>query len=826
MYRKLILFMGQNFYRKTTIIILFSILFIAIGLFFSKNKISACCYAESICCAACGQAQARTCCNGSGGCVLSKPTTYASSSIPIDSIIAGGYTCGGWSACQGTGAPSCQCAPPPPPPPTPPPPPPPPPCTSSAPGAATLSSPVSGTLMHTNDVPVSWTNPTGWGVGCPQANQFRVYTSRGCTGTYVLSSTVGAGVLNTTLNDLEWSSTYCWYVQKTNGSQVANSAVWQFSINNTPTITGSSFTNADVCGTGTSGRAGTTGTTNPVTYRVSFNDTEGDQYREVWLVFAPSTGPYAQTTDPEVDTVVNGKIGNSQAIGVKIDLINNTVHTITNAGAWSVGASSGDLTNQAGTATVLGFGTNTIANVSGNTVTADFQIRFDNTFPVGNYNIYTAALTRTSAGIDVTSNATGANNRMYKRTGTWIVDTANPSITVTGPTFNGNGTFSVNWAASDTGTLTNVFGYIYADKPGTQIQDQTIPLTINPPNTQIGYPANPANAGITMANLGNHTYNDLTKSLFANYSFVLYGRDNACNIGNSNLSVDSPSPWSMGYLGSVSANGGVTGFNIPNTSNFTTPYSGDPPGIPYLSPFSAFSGNGNIVAQRQSKQNVYSINYVNVGTKPPLESGFTTWYDYLLDLVIRNSQTTVINFSGNQTISGDVSKFILPGQFATNFRYIVTVNGNLTINANTNCDVKSMIFVTGSVTVNPDTTVSSDNSCGIISKGDVTINNGSLKTVGVTLSNSTGSSYDNVYFTFVTDGTLHTLADNSQGTNYKWDGLYISGGVIANNLDLERDLNFNANFNQPAQIFVYDPRFRDNFKHDLARSKFSVREVK
>lgn len=703
-------------------------------------------------------------------------------------------------------------------------------CTQVPPGSATLLTPATESVMPTNSVTVTWAPTTSWGEGCPNNLYQIVFISPDCSGSYTaISGVIGSSVNSFTFNNLDWGRRYCWTVGEHNNGQAAYVGDFTFYINATPTLVSSGFTNPDTCdadanGTpnGVSGRFGQPNATNPVTYSVTFRDNESDSFEEIWLAFVPNV-VNAQIVDR---ATVEAYAGGSGSIGLRLHRTGavNVLQANGASGAWTGLPAN----NQPNSATVL----NATFSRNGAFATGTFTIRFNDNFPYGtyggNYNIYAAALMVNSDGTAVTSYASAYQNFNYYRAGSWRVDVNPPSVYVGTPTVQGNGSYDVLWAAGDVeapgNAITQVWSYIFADQAGSSLRDNTIGATINPPNSQLDYPT-ASNAGVTLANLVNHNYTNLTPALNATSTFRLVGQDFACNISRSTSSLASPIPWLITYQNSISAGGGYNGFGIPNLTNYTVPYTSDT-GLPYLSTYSVFSGNANIVnggVSGVSKANQVALTYQNLASSPPLGSGTTSWYQYLLSLVTQNARTSIAT-SNATGINGNASTSL---GIAANTKRIVTIErDNFIVESNSNCDVQAMIFVSGNIIIRPDFNFSGNNRCMFIAGGNITIENGSNKTTpAVATSSTTLAQYDIVRSLLIASNQFTTTADQVNGNGNKWDGLYIQGSVISNLVDLRRSINLGANAIQPAHVFVYDPAFIDIFGTDLSRRDFSIREV-
>src|SRR5260221_8606517 len=520
------------------------------------------------------------------------------------------------------------------------------------------------TLGPGNSVPVSYDAASmSWGQGCPSSiDTVHVMVQPNCLNAWTDYGNV------TTISGLSPGTLYCWRIDRSYGLHTAQSCGRRFTtIDDGSTVSaGSGITTADVCGNGYSGQTDPT-RANPLNVSVNFSTAAGNTYREVWLAFVPSTGAYADNNDTEPDSIINGKVANSQSIGVKIDLVNNKVNTINASGSWDGGTGSGDLTNSSGTAKVLGFGSATTASAVGVNITSNFQIQFNDTFPYNipnndKYNLYVAVVIKNSLGTIKSSYSDPVNSFVYKKinaTGSrtsWGVDTKKPTITMSGPTFSGGTTFSIGWGASDLNTSVplGLNSYITTDTAGSALSDNTygaISMIVAPPD-----PAPPiaSNGKITTANLGTHNYTITNPAVQSGFGFILYAKDGSCNSANSSITAANQKPWLISYNGDISANGGIPGISVPNIPNYQMPFTTDN-NAGFFSTYSALSGNIDLPIKKPSKLQEYSTKLQNSAALPPQDTGFANWYDYLLDSVTKNNATPFIAPPATNTITGTVA---------------------------------------------------------------------------------------------------------------------------------------------------------------------------
>ncbi|BCX14295.1 MAG: hypothetical protein KatS3mg085_827 [Candidatus Dojkabacteria bacterium] len=230
---------------------------------------------------------------------------------------------------------------------------------------------------------------------------------------------------------------------------------------------------------------------------------------------------------------------------------------------------------------------------------------------------------------------------------------------------------------------------------------------------------------------------------------------------------------------------------------------------------------------RNSKINAYSTNYLNLATSLPPDSSFSSWFDYLLNLVSLNSPSNIVNFNvPNNSVSGNLSQIF---NVSPNSKYILIQSNSSDLNLlpNTVCDIQALIFLNANLSIQPNLIKSNpSNGCIFITAGNTLIGKGTDKT-SASLSDSNPAQYDIVEAGIITnnlDIPIDVVGGATAEYN-KWDGIYIFGVVYSSNLSLNRDLNSFANNLQPAHMFRFDPSILINFQHDLANRSFSVREI-
>ncbi len=724
---------------------------------------------------------------------------------------------------------------------TPPPAVPPPGCSPAQPSLPVLQiSPVNNSTITDNITQLRWRDQGDWGNSCiPGSNRFITYISPGCTGVYgnyTAGSLIqyGGQQYGIYTRELNWNTDYCWYINKCNPQRCRSSAVWRF---RTPAVvyaTESGIISADTCGFGYIGQFGEPNVHNPITYRVNFTDPNSNlTFREIWVGIIPDTGPFAERGDVPDDTILNQKIANARTGAVRINLDNGQVSMLGNGGAWTGNASSGSLSNAWNSLTVTNIGGSTTYSRVGNTASANFQLRFENTFPSGKMNVYVLAVMEDAMGNRFTSYATATDSTVYKFKGSINIDLNKPGVVVTNPpTVVGAGNdYRITLQMTDNNTgdsgVSSFYSSIHATRPGHQMRTLLFQnKTINPVPTS--EPAIPNDINFTLAsplsayNRSLRYFND-TPAIGGDFFFSYYAKDAACNVTKAVSSVVAPSPWVMSDVSIISALGGFVGVSIPNIS-FSVPlgyYSGQA----NLSADSLISGNNSVPSSQRSAKNQFAQNYSDSAVTPPIDANSANWFDHLLDRVEKNKGTPTSVVA--TVLSGPIVAASGPNKLIglTDRYNSWLVNGNLTINSGSICNAQGIIFVNGNLIINPDFTNSSTkNACLFVVSGDMTVNAGTQKTAQP-LASAIPSDYDVLEGVFIVAGTVNAAADNLPGNLNKWDGLTIKGGVYSQNLNFARNVNGSANSSQPSLIFIYDPRYKLLLAQALASRNYSVREV-
>ncbi len=735
--------------------------------------------------------------------------------------------------------------------------PPPPACTSTAPAATTLVSPSNNVTIPSNSTTLNWNSNSAWGTGCPSNNnQYRVFLSQNCTGTYTNIANVASSVTNYNLSGLTYGSSYCWYVQTSNGSQTANSAVWRFTVNNNPSITSSTF-GADSCGYSTTGRFDSISPNkvNPLTFNVGFSDPEADLLSGIFIGFVPQSALNANTVT--YDQVYSAATNNNSIVTL---LGYSTAGVLQNNWSYNMQSGGVEVQNTPGTATLLGAGTTSkVTYISPGNWNSSVTIRFGNTYPSGLQNVYVMATVLNPDGTYSTPNQGSSSLLMMTKVATWSFDMTNPTGSIVLSNYVGSN-FTAAWSGSDASGLKNAYSYIIAGSSGSTLTDTTGGYAINPLGTaDMNYPT-PSNAGIGIANLP--TTRNYTFTGVSDYTLKLALEDRACNVYTATAGAVIPTSWIYSREGIVSANGGILNIKIPTTvgsMNITDLITPNPPTGNSSSPYttannfvaesplklgtgSVISGTGTLptpVATISAKDR-YTYNYSNQATTPDTRSNTTNWYSYVLDLLNSNNASNILaeGTSGSIYISGSVSTYLNavlqfyrgPSALSdTTSIYTIHIPSGQMIFNTLNCDRRVVFISPNPMTLVPNITRSGTGGCIFVSGGNVTVSAGGNLTT-TPLATGGNSSYDVINGYIISNGSFISTKDNAQSgpsdtpATRQWDGMLIKGGVLATNVSLNRSLNSSGNADQPAEIYQYDPFYSLTFKDALASRFYTIRE--
>lgn len=699
-------------------------------------------------------------------------------------------------------------------------------CTSVAPTASTLTSPVNNFIAPSNNVTVLFTAPASWGNGCPNINGYRVHYRindpvRG-VGTWII---IVSGSSPVNITALEWGVRYEWGVHVVNNG--SNAQTWsgsRFFTTNRPPVTtyngislyGNSVTNQ--CGSNWSGRyldvdnngSNDLITSNPVQFNMSATDADSDQFAVFAIALLPTTGPYAENGATVPLGIAISKAHGANTFVAGYDRRDSRGYVWSNN--TTVSSAIGDLVGSGGRVSLLGISQNTIATQTGNSASGSVRLRFENTFPSGNYNIYIITTSITPAGNEISEGANTSFPRPMERVGTWGIDTIQPSVSIAEPTFTSATQFAVTYNHSDNTVISQRLLETSATKESATLSNN-LSQTINYPiaDTFYSYPSFAAASPQTI------TYNDLTPANQSAYTFRLTISDQACNTTIQNVGAIPPLPWMIVNDGQASAGSGLNSVLVPNLNlNIPLIFSGQS----YLSTFGTISASGSVTGTRSNPNNLNLNNYTNLANQPTYKSDYRNWYDHLLNRVRRNETVEISEFS-QINITGNISTS-LSGIAGTKKAFVI--NGNTLVSPNTVCDMQAMIFVNGNLTIQPNVNTPNPRSaCIFITKGNVEIQAGTLKTSNIDINSSNLSSYDNIDAYIIADGAI-SIPEDTGIANRKWDGLNIRGGLSGVSLTVRRDINNIANRLQPAFVINYDPRFKTIFTEDFGFRGFSIRE--
>ncbi|MCA9379407.1 hypothetical protein KC640_03180, partial [Candidatus Dojkabacteria bacterium] len=639
----------------------------------------------------------------------------------------------------------------------------------------------------------------------------------------------------TTLNigsNLNPGVTYCWLVQKNNGTYARNSVRWQFTMANVstaPTIDSAAFgVPANCGGARISGMLGNPNVNNPVTFTMRVSDSRGvSVFRNAYIAIVPTSGPTGESAALVANNILEPKLQNH--VGFQISNLqdfSNAQYAAANNLAlpvWGSQQSSGNLTNAANTSTLVGLNTTStqVTQVDGDTLEIKFTIQFENSFITSDLNAYVMVAVDDGAGGLTSPDADAINDLVYRLADTWETDMQAPFVQVSTPVATGADTFDITWQANDTSTGNNGIRVASSTCSVTgghvTLRDQTLGSNLNLTDT-------PTNCLVNQTNLGLHNYRILSASDYDQMDFVLTAEDGACNVSVHSSLADSPTPWIITANGISGARQGFTGFKLRNILDLSTaiPTLGDDA---YLSSYSILTGNTDLPVSRASRFDLIAESYNDLNLISPQISGQNNWYDDLYKLVSDRYPAANISQIPGNLISFAGAVFVPPVEGDI---YLFHVGGNLNANlADQVCPAKVVVFVEGTVTLSPNVIRGANAGCVIISRGDITVRRGSNKNLQPVPAD-TPLAYDTIEGFFITEGTFIVEDDpfEAHPVDKAADPLYIYGGVVADTVDLQRNVTLAYNGIQPSEAFEYNPYYAYIFRKVFAINEFSLRETK
>jgi hypothetical protein len=208
------------------------------------------------------------------------------------------------------------------------------------------------------------------------------------------------------------------------------------------------------------------------------------------------------------------------------------------------------------------------------------------------------------------------------------------------------------------------------------------------------------------------------------------------------------------------------------------------------------STNWDFASGEDSKNNWKDSRYLD-------QNSNSGWYGTLYRLAKKSDWAALhgISAGGSVSLNGQIG-----GQ--NSGIYVYTGNGTVTFNQGHYCSGRKVIFVpTADVVLQPDIKVADKNSaCLVIARNEVKVVSG----------NDAGGTdnEDVLQLGIITDDNFISEEDTDL------DALRIRGFVFANTVEFNRDLVFEANLDDPAEIIVYDPRYLYLLKDMLGRRAF------
>jgi len=690
-------------------------------------------------------------------------------------------------------------------------------CVPTVPGKATNPTPAIGATNVSAPVTLSWSPPSFWGTGCPiHIQYYRIYLGEIPYGSTCVRSASYPLIMerqeNTFTHPVKWGATYCWLVRTYNSSPADlntwSDGVWQFTTAVPPQASNLQVVStASGCGGGSqiSGSVDGEDTHNPITISVDVSDVRNDFANSVNVIESISLGVIPNTE--QNSTYVTSAVLEPQ-------LANRGLFQYTFPEYGGTGFSE---KSNGSTTELKDIGTIThIEQIDNKTWRVYFNIEFKNSYPYSLNRFYIMAVSRTPDGTRVSNVADGLSNqnlRYVRSSQTWTVDTTAPVVTITPKGEIGAQDFNITWDANDTGGVIDFQSYCYIGS-GTNTMHEldngyTIPLSSDP----LSYP-DPGNCYVDESYLGTTASYHLDAPSAQVY-LGGHATDYACNTSEYTYRLDSPVPWVLTNTGLVSASGGYSQFEIPAVDLSSHPQLGVVGDGSYLGSYSVYSGNNNLLNGRNSENNYYATNYTDTALLPPSISSVSSWYEQLYSMVSKK-QTVVSILPRGNTLFENLSQYL---SASVDPIKTAVVEGNATL-LDMVCDTKAIIFVHGHLLISPDVTKTPGSSCLFVVSGDVLVTEGVHK--GAASVSGSPALYDEINAFIIAEGAFGDMLDIAGGVGVP-DGLLIRGGLIANSVELNRDLGRDGNAQGPAEAILLDPTIAVNMAPLLNINKFSLR---
>lgn len=718
----------------------------------------------------------------------------------------------------------------------------------TAPSPPIMTSPAQGAVLPGPTVPVTMT-VYDWGNGCNadggSAWFVSFYYSIGCQGPLQGPYWHRYGV-STGLPFVP-GQLYCVAGNSHNGGDyVGVGSTYTFRTASLPTFTSSGVKpNPSKCnGALISGRAGSPNTHNPITIEVDMAYDKNDfaagknflREGRLVLLSAYSMGYGANSVDA---TLLESS--SRPYVSARLSDLSNPlfdVSTIDSVAApyWGSTVKSGNKTNSAGTATVMGIGVDTRVTVIDNkTLRLTYTLRFDDTFTTP-YASTLLAIYFMGVGVDyadghtVTTNPEGYSSGAgkYVHVGYWQADVVPPvadiTLTPNADPFYSQYYYILNWGAND-GSAPSGSGFGVKRAAGycqsttgqnIYMSDISYNTAYYAETTAQVYPAI-SRCYADVGTIGQHIIYTPIPFDYNNANYTWHVEDFACNVTTVTRNAIDPDPWMLTTGGNLSAWGGATGFTLRNSSlTNIVPGLGDDS---YLSRYLALAGNTTLPAGRRSKNLFSATNYMDDSIKPGAAFGTDSWYTALSEVLAANTTVTDLAVNSIPTNFTNQLGAVSGGHKVVR---ITPAGGELAIGAagvgGGVCNGNYVILVNGNLRIHPNLTSSGASRCVYVVSGNVTIDAG----VYTPMSNA-NAGYDTVEGYFLVDGTFRTAKDQPVGQSVG-NALQIIGGLASKLIDLKRELPGAQSSNQPSEVFKYDPGYILQYRGLLGINEFSIRE--
>ncbi len=320
--------------------------------------------------------------------------------------------------------------------------------------------------------------------------------------------------------------------------------------------------------------------------------------------------------------------------------------------------------------------------------------------------------------------------------------------------------------------------------------------------------------------------------------------DNACNPGSTVTKiVESIDPWMTTKAGSVYSESHVEKFFWARAEEGESLVYGDEAQNKYIFKDidpdftvigSAFVGSAMSTGDGESYMGAELDSYMEGSDVSPFVDTTDNWVSYTLDRIKNEGlEVSEVNLGSETTINRVSELAGLSGTACNDDQCFYHVSGaDLVVGPDGLCDGQYIVISDESLIIKDDflnetgvsgSDVSGDDACLFIIDKNIQFiseNTKSLPSVVNTVP------YDVVegFFISLSSDIAFGMSRTDDLVNFSEDGFFVRGGVISRDMELKRNLGL-LNSVQPAEFFMYDPRYMYIFSNVFDIDRLSIRET-